>query len=162
MVSHNGEGMFFFSSLDNDISQNLITGNQIGARVWAGTERNEIHDNAFVGNANQVFYVSASDQHWAPNYWSDYLGWDQDGDGFGDRPYRNDVFLAQLLHRFPAAVLLLNSPTLEILNQLQSYMPQLRVPTVIDDAPLMQPPTIGSIADASPAGSTDTTPGSTP
>ncbi len=141
-VKDNGEGLFFFSSLDNEIAYNQIVANQIGARVWAGTERNRIHDNAFVGNANQVFYVSSSDQEWGSNYWSDYLGWDQDSDGHGDRPYRNDVFLAQLLHRFPAAVLLLNSPTLEILNQLQSYLPQLRVPTVIDAQPLMQRPSI--------------------
>lgn len=139
-VSGNGEGLFFFSSLDNEICENQIIGNQVGAKVWAGTERNRVYDNAFVGNANQVFYVASSDQEWEPNYWSDYLGWDQDGDGHGDRPYRNDVFLAQLLHRFPAAVLLLNSPTLEILNQLQQQLPQLRVPTIIDPQPLMQAP----------------------
>jgi nitrous oxidase accessory protein len=139
-VEGNGEGMFFFSSLDNDITNNVVVGNQIGARVWAGTERNEVHGNSFIGNAQQVFYVASSDQRWGSNYWSDYLGWDQDADGLGDRPYRNDAFMAQLLHAHPSAVLLLNSPTLEFLTSLQSRLPALRVPTVIDGAPLLTPP----------------------
>ncbi len=138
-VEGNGEGLFFFSSLDNEIAHNVVRGNQIGARVWAGTERNAVHDNAFIANREQVFYVSASDQHWEHNYWSDYLGWDQDADGRGDRPYRNDAFVAQLLHRYPAAVLLLNSPTLELLGRLQTQLPALAVPTVIDDAPRLSP-----------------------
>lgn len=138
-VEGNAEGLFFFSSLDNTIVGNVIASNQIGARVWAGTERNDIHDNAFVANRQQVFYVASEDQYWGPNYWSDYLGWDQDADGHGDRPYRNDAFMAQLLHRYPQAVLLLNSPTLELLGQLQSRLPALRVPTVIDERPLLSP-----------------------
>lgn len=140
IVQDNGEGMFFFSSYDNTLAFNTISGNQMGARVWAGTSRNDIHDNAFIGNRQQIFYVSASDQTWGPNYWSDYVGWDQDGDGHGDVPYRNNAMTAQLLHRFPQAVLLLNSPTLEILGMLQARLPALRVPTVIDERPLVAPP----------------------
>jgi nitrous oxidase accessory protein len=142
-VEGNGEGLFFFSSLDNEVIGNVIRGNQVGAKVWAGTERNVVRDNAFIANREQVFFMSNADQHWEPNYWSDYLGWDQDADGFGDRPYRTDAFLAQLLHRYPQAVLLLNSPTLEILSQLQRRLPALRVPTVVDDTPLVARPMLG-------------------
>ncbi len=140
VVENNGEGMFFFSSYDNTLAFNTVRGNQMGARVWAGTSRNDIHHNSFVGNRQQIFYVSASDQTWGPNYWSDYVGWDQDGDGHGDVPYRNNAMTAQLLHRYPQAVLLLNSPTLEILGMLQARLPALRVPTVIDESPLVAPP----------------------
>ena len=140
VVEYNGEGLFFFSSLDNEIIGNLIRGNQVGAKVWAGTERNVVRDNAFVANRQQVFYMSNEDQYWEPNYWSDYLGGDQDHDGPGDRPYRTDAFLAQLLHRYPQAVLLLNSPTLEILSQLQSRLPAMRVNTVVDERPLVSRP----------------------
>ena len=69
------------------------------------------------------------------NYWGDYLGWDQDGDGFGDRPYRLDSFTASLIHRFPAAVLLVRSPALELLSHLEQTLPILRVPTIIDNRP---------------------------
>lgn len=144
VVEGNGEGLFFYSSLDNDIVGNRLAHNQIGARVWAGTKRNRVQGNAFVGNREQVHYVAAADQEWgAPegggNHWSDHLGWDQDGDGIGDRPYRVDAFQANLLHRHPSAVLLLNSPTLELLALLQAQMPVFRVPTVIDRWPLTRP-----------------------
>jgi len=139
-VAHNAEGLFFFSSLDNHIVGNVLRNNQVGAKIWAGTERNVVTDNAFIANRQQVFYAWTEDQHWEHNYWSDYLGWDQDADGFGDRPYRADAFLSQLLHRFPQAVLLMSSPTLELLGALQERLPGLRLATVVDDQPLVSRP----------------------
>jgi len=136
-----GEGMFFFSSTDNVIVGNRIVHNDVGAKVWAGSLRNRVEENAFVGNRQQVFYVGAEDQVWGEdgrgNFWSDYLGWDQNGDGIGDRPYRVDSFTANLLHGHPASVFLLRSPILELLSQLEQKMPFLRVPTVVDVAPIV-------------------------
>lgn len=144
-VEGNAEGFFFFSSLDNRFHHNTIVGNEIGARVWAGTERNEVWANAFVGNRLQVYYVSAYDQTWGTeegggNYWSDHLAWDQDRDGVSDRPYRADVATAAMLQRYPAAVLLLNSPTLELIRTLRQRVPSLRVPSVLDPRPRVARP----------------------
>ena len=137
----NGEGLFFFSSTDNKILENTIIKNQIGARIWAGTRRNQVSKNAFIANAQQVYYVGAKHLIWGVgnsvgNYWSDYLGWDQDGDGYGDRPYRCDSFTANLLYRFPSSVLLLRSPALELLKHMEQKLPVLRVPTIIDKRPI--------------------------
>lgn len=144
-VLRNGEGLFFFSSLDNVIEGNLVAHNQVGARVWAGSHRNTVVGNAFVGNGQQLLYVAAEDQTWGDperggNFWSDYLGWDQDGDGLGDRPYRANTFAGALLERFPSAVLLLNSPALELLSYLQARLPALRTPSIVDPWPLIRPP----------------------
>jgi len=145
-TSDNAEGLFFFSSLDNDIHDNHIQGNDIGARVWAGTERNRVWGNHFVGNRQQVFYVAAHDQEWGTsetgNYWSDYQGWDQDGDGRGDRPYRVDSLTAALLQRYPPAALLLNSPALELVQQFIARVPSLRVPSIVDPAPQVVTPSV--------------------
>ena len=144
VVLRNGEGLFFFSSVDNDIEDNTIAHNKVGARVWAGSERNLVKGNAFVGNGQQVLYVASHDEQWGDadggNYWSDYVGWDQDGDGLGDRPYRAATFVAGLLARYPSAVLLLNSPALELLGYLQARMPALRTPSIVDPHPLVRPP----------------------
>ena len=67
------------------------------------------------------------------------MGWDQNGYGVGERPYRVDSFTNQLIHRFPAAVLLARSPALELLAQMERTMPVLRVPTVVDEHPLVEP-----------------------
>ena len=144
-AANNLEGMFFFSSLDNDIHHNVLRGNQAGARVWAGSERNRVWANSFIGNREALFYVSASDQQWGledqgGNYWSDHIAWDQDGDGIADRPYRADTTVATVLHKWPQAVLLLNSPAMELVAASQARLPVLRTPSVVDPWPLARPP----------------------
>jgi nitrous oxidase accessory protein len=141
VLEHNGIGMFFFSSTENEILDNRVAHNEIGFKIWAGSLRNRVEGNAIIGNRQQVFYVSAEDQHWGEsgrgNIWGDYMGWDQDGDGIGDRPHRVDSFTAGLLYRYPAAVLLMRSPALETLAHFSDRLPALRTPTVIDVAPLL-------------------------
>jgi nitrous oxidase accessory protein len=140
-IEENGNGMFFFSSTENSIRDNRIANNDVGLKIWAGTRRNVIEDNQIIGNRQQVFYVGAEDQVWGAeqrgNYWGDYIGWDQDGDGIGDRPHRVDSFKARLTYQFPAAVLLLHSPALEMLSHLSDRLPLLQTPTVVDLAPLL-------------------------
>lgn len=141
-LSNNGDGLFMYSSTENTITDNRIVGNTVGAKVWAGSKRNVVSGNAFIGNQRQVFYVSTQDLIWgtdAPgNFWGDYLGWDQDGDGIGDRPYKVDSFSSNMVHKYPAAALLLRSPALELLGHLEARMPILAVPTVIDRRPMMK------------------------
>ena len=142
----NAEGLFFYSSTENEITHNILRGNDVGAKIWAGSLRNRIEDNQFIGNRQQILYVSSDDliigEGGHGNYWSDYMGWDQDGDGIGDRPYRVDSFTANLLYRFPGSKVLMRSPALEFLSHLQSTFPLLKVSTLIDRSPLtagMQP-----------------------
>jgi nitrous oxidase accessory protein len=143
-LERNGIGMFFFSSTENVIEDNVVIDNEIGLKIWAGTRRNRVEGNLIRGNREQVFYVGSEDQIWGGsgqgNYWGDYLGWDQDGDGIGDRPHRVDSFTAGLLYRYPSAVLLLRSPALEILSHLADRLPMLRTPTIIDRSPLLGEP----------------------
>ncbi len=139
----NDTGMFFYSSVGNNIINNTIGENQIGLKLWAGTLRNTITDNKLLHNAQQVLYVASRDLNLAVgtghgNYWSDYLGWDQNNDGVGDRPHRVNSFMANLIYRFPSAALLLRSPALELLAHLEDSMPILRTPTVVDHAPLLR------------------------
>ncbi len=140
-LERNALGAFFYNSNDNVIRGNWIADNDVGAKVWAGSDRNVVEGNAFAGNRQTVFYVGAEDLRWGRggrgNYWSDYVGWDQDGDGVGERPYRADAFVAHLVHRYPEASWLLRSPALELLVMLESRMPLLRVPTIVDEAPLL-------------------------
>ena len=141
-LERNGSGMFFFSSTGNRIEDNVIRHNELGLKIWAGTRRNVVAGNEIVGNRQQVFYVGAADQVWGEggrgNRWGDYLGWDQDGDGIGDRPHRADTFSARLIYRYPAAALLLRSPALEMLSHLARGFPLLQAPTIVDVAPLVE------------------------
>ncbi len=141
----NGEGLFFFSSADNQIQGNRMVGNEVGAKIWAGSQRNDISGNAFIANHQQVFYVGATDlvlgTNGPGNFWSDYVGWDQNGDGIGDRPYRMASFTSRLVYKYPAAALLTHSPAVELLSHLEERMPLLTAPTVVDRSPLTRDPT---------------------
>ncbi len=143
-VVANGSGVFLYNSLRERIEDNLIAHNDVGLRIWGAMVVECVFSrNSLVGNAQQVFYFGTRDTTWGRpdpgNHYSDYLGWDQDDDGVGDRPYRVDSFTANLLHRFPAAVLLLRSPALELLSHLQQSPPVFRVHTVTDYAPEVAP-----------------------
>jgi nitrous oxidase accessory protein len=145
----NGNGMFFFSSTENVILDNQVLDNEMGFKIWAGTRRNRVEGNVIRGNREQVFYVGAEDQIWGAsgrgNHWGDYLGWDQDGDGIGDRPHRIDSFTAGLIYKYPSAALLLRSPALEALAHLSDRLPMLRTPTVVDVAPIIAPARVDDV-----------------
>ncbi len=137
----NGQGLFFFSSVDNTIEFNHLFHNEVGAKIWAGSLRNRISLNSFIGNRQQIFFVGTKDlvlsEDYPGNYWSDYIGWDQDGDGIGDRPYETESFSSTLVYRYPSASMLLHSPALEMLTYMQERLPVLKVPTVVDKQPQM-------------------------
>nr|MDJ0790236.1 NosD domain-containing protein [Myxococcota bacterium] len=143
-LESNGVGMFFYSSTENVIEDNVVVANDMGIKVWAGSRRNRVEGNVIRGNREQVFYVGAEDQLWGEsgrgNHWGDYLGWDQDADGIGDRPHRVDSFTASLLYRYPSAALLLRSPALETLAHLADRFPMLRAPTIVDHSPIVSEP----------------------
>lgn len=143
-VVANGSGVFLYNSLRERLEENLIAHNDVGLRIWGAMVVECVFSrNSLVGNAQQIFYFGTRDTTWgvaeAGNHYSDYLGWDQDDDGVGERPYRVDSFTATLLHRFPAAVLLLRSPALELLSHLEQNLPMFRVHTVTDHAPEVAP-----------------------
>ncbi|MCB2009584.1 MAG: nitrous oxide reductase family maturation protein NosD, partial [Geminicoccaceae bacterium] len=106
--------VFIYNSNKNSFSRNRFEGCGIGVHFTAGSERNEIWSNAFIGNANQVKYVGSRWLDWSKdgtgNYWSDNAGIDLDGDGRADQAYRPNDLVDHLIWRQPLAALLLNSP----------------------------------------------------
>lgn len=154
----NASGLFVYNSVRERFEENLVAHNDVGLRIWGAMMVDDVfRDNALIGNAEQIFFFGNRDVTWGEgepgNYYSDYMGWDQDDDGIGDRPYRVDNLTASLLHRFPAAVLLLRSPALELLAHLQDGLPLFRVHTVTDRGPRVAPTrSIDDIADLEPEG----------
>lgn len=143
VIGAEGKALFIYNSAFNEITDNRLQGADIGVHLTAGSEDNRIYANAFIGNRTQVKYVATRQQEWSDrgrgNYWSDYLGWDLDSDGVGDRPYEPNDAVDKLLWKYPIARVLMNSPAIETLRWVQTQFPVLRPQGVRDSYPLMQP-----------------------
>jgi len=136
--------IFIYNSNRNIIRDNLLSGCDIGVEFTAGSEKNDISGNAFVGNRMQVKYVGTRWLEWSiegrGNYWSDNTAFDMDGDGIADNIYRPNDMTDQILWRYPSAKLLMNSPAVLLLKWAQSAFPALHPGGVVDSAPLMKIP----------------------
>lgn len=142
IVAGNQRGLFIYDAEYNVLRGNLVIDNEIGVHLWAGSINNEVERNDFILNRQQVRYVATRDVRWGQhegNYWSNYLGWDRDGDGRGDLPYEANDIVDRLLARQPAVRLLLNSPALLTLRMASRQFPLLRAPSIVDPAPRMRP-----------------------
>ena len=139
VVIGNTKGLFIYNSLYNTIRGNLVARNNLGGHYWGGSEENVMEDNAFIENEIQVKFVAARDQTWGGNYWSDYGGWDIDGDGRGETPYRSTTLIDALLWRYPLSKLLLTSPVFQLLAFAERQFPVIGAPAVLDTSPQMSP-----------------------
>ncbi|MFV0333128.1 MAG: nitrous oxide reductase family maturation protein NosD [Tropicimonas sp.] len=139
---------FLYNANKNHFHGNRFERCGIGLHFTAGSEGNRITGNAFIGNRTQVKYVSSRWVEWSEggrgNYWSDFVGYDLNGDGLADAPYRPNDSMDHVLWTQPAARLLLGSPAVQLVRWSQSAFPALLPGGVIDSHPLMQPPEIGT------------------
>jgi nitrous oxidase accessory protein len=139
VVAGNGRGFFIYDAEYNVIRGNQVTANDVGAHVSAGSIHNEVHGNDFTGNRQQVRYVASRDEPWGANFWSNYVGWDRNGDGVGDVPYEANDVVDRLLWQLPMAKLLFDSPAVQTLRLVARQFPLLRAPSVVDALPRMRP-----------------------
>ena len=142
--------VFIYNANRNRLLRKRFEGCAIGVHFTAGSERNTIAENAFVGSRSQVKYVGSKHIEWSlegrGNYWSDNTAFDLDADGIADRPYRPNDLVDQIVWRHPLAKLLLSSPAVHLLAWAQAEFPSLQPGGVVDSAPLMAPPPIAAQA----------------
>ncbi|MGD9671442.1 MAG: nitrous oxide reductase family maturation protein NosD [Hyphomicrobiaceae bacterium] len=137
---------FIYNAHKNMIAGNRFEDCDIGIHFTAGSERNKLTDNAFIGNRHQVKYVGTRQVEWSHegrgNYWSDHPAFDLDGDGLADSAFRPNDLMDHVLWSQPAAKLLLGSPAVQLVRWSQHAFPAILPGGVIDSHPRMAPPTI--------------------
>lgn len=142
VVAGNRRGFFVYDAEYNTLRGNLVIGNRVGMHVWAGSINNVVEGNDLIHNREQIRYVASRDEQWGGetgNYWSNYLGWDRDGDGIGDVPYEASDIVDRLTWKYPAVKLLLNSPAVQTLRMVARQFPLLRATSIVDQHPRMRP-----------------------
>ena len=96
-VANNWNGVQLIQSSTNTISENNITTNK-GRGLWLWSSfGNQIYHNNIINNTIQADilqadiqvpnYTNSWDNGGEGNYWSDYVGIDDNSDGIGDTPY---------------------------------------------------------------------------
>lgn len=142
VVAANGRGFFIYDAEYNQVRKNLVINNRIGVHLSAGSSNNGVDGNDFIGNQQQVKFVAARDAEWgrgAANYWGNYSGWDQDGDGRGDVGYEANDVVDRLNWQYPLVKMLLTSPAIQTLRFAARQFPVLRAPSIVEKHPRMRP-----------------------
>ncbi len=135
---------FIYNAHRNLLAENRFDGCEIGIHFTAGSERNTITSNAFIGNRTQVKYVGTRHVEWSfenrGNYWSDHPAFDLDGDQVADSVYRPNDMMDHILWSQPAAKLLLGAPAVQLVRWSQSQFPATLPGGVVDSHPLTSAP----------------------
>jgi nitrous oxidase accessory protein len=127
------------------VTENLIAGNGAALALQSNVRLvftgNRVADNLVDVRAEGAG-TSARNQ-WSRdgrgNFWSDYRGYDGDGDGVGDLPHRYQPVLDQLVRRNPAAQAFLLTPAQLALENAARLFPIVRPePLLVDDHPLVE------------------------
>jgi len=110
----------------NFLKANIIAYNVVGADFNSTLSRNILKGNAFIDNLETVRVRGqgvASENIWEGNYYSDYEGFDRDGNGYGDFVHNHDVYLDTLWMNNDWMLLFSGSPVASVLNLLAKLAP---------------------------------------
>jgi len=125
----------------NRITDNLIAYSGIGVMFLNDWTGNLFERNRFKGNITQVGVGgarTAKRNTWKGNFWDDYQGFDQNGDGVGDSAYELYNYADRIWMDVPAARFFKGSPVLEVLDFLERLAPFTDPEMVLRDrSPLM-------------------------
>ena len=119
------------------IKNNEFRNNGWAVRLLGSSEDVSFDQNNFIGN---TFEISTSTNYnsyntFTGNYWSSYTGYDLDHDGIGDVPHKPVKLFTYLVEDVPAAVVLLRSMFMDLLELIEKVAPVLTPENIIDTAP---------------------------
>ncbi len=151
----NRVGIFMDGAIGLTVARNRIVGNDLGIELRGSSEANDFRNNTIAGNAvSAALPTGRSENRWDGNYWSDYRGYDLDGNGRGDVSHMAGSVFSYLTENMPPARLFLLSPAIQALEFAERTFPIVNVPNVKDPSPSMKP-TVESDAKALGAGGVD-------
>ncbi len=143
-----------------EICGNVIACNNTAMSVLPNSKGNTIAGNAFFDNLRTVTPLGRGDLYdnsfargEAGNFWSDYIGYDEDGDGVGEWVHEPVALFSELMEREPRLAVLRFSPAEQAIDFVARAIPAMRPgPAFVDEYPLTQLPS--GIAGAYAAGRT--------
>lgn len=149
-LAHDGVGI---------VEGNLIAYNEIAFLMTPNTKGNVFTRNGFIDNEQQgavhgrgTLNGSAYSRDGVGNYWSDYAGFDVDGDGVGDLPHKPAGLFDSLMAREPNLRLFVRSPAQQAIEFTARALPEVRPEPLFEDAaPLMAVPVVARSVESASA-----------
>lgn len=151
----NGGGIFldgtpFDPQSYGRFENNIIAFNDVGMVLQPAVKGNDFTGNTFWENVSQMTLQGGGTpglNNWQGNFWSDYAGFDADGDGLGDTAYTSERFFENLTEREPRLRLLAYSPAAQAIEFAGQSFPIIRPqPKLSDPTPLVKPGIIPAFA----------------
>lgn len=148
LIFDNTIGLYLDHAGFSKIYRNGIISNDVATTILENSEDNNIYGNNFVNNLsmlrlrgraqkghNNLFYESRRG-----NYWSDYRGYDLDGDGIGDVSFKLQGVWDYLEAEYPEFRLFFFSPLTTALDMAEKAFPIIETAVTAEDKfPLLRP-----------------------
>ena len=148
MIVDNRMGLFIDNSPSSTESimtydGNALAYNDVGISLLSFIHRSHVINNSFIENYEHVGISGGgilTGNQWENNYWSDYAGFDSEGDQLGDIPYKSEKMFENLMDKHPELRTFLYSPAIQALDFAAKAFPMVKPqPKLTDEHPRMQP-----------------------
>ena len=143
VIVNNTCGFFLEAAERTILRNNLVAYNDVGAVVFGSSIDTTFENNDFIQNIATLRTIGRSDMDWGGegngNYYSDYEGYDLDGDGRGDVPHKLQDAFEHLTGNHPLLKLYLSSAAADALVLAERSFPVLPHSDVLDPEPMTHP-----------------------
>jgi nitrous oxidase accessory protein len=140
LIADNAAGLFLEALRGSAFRRNRIAGNDVAVQMFSSAAGNSFEHNDFIANLSPLQVIGRhTSTRWRQNYWSDYDGYDLDGDGLGDVPHKIQNVFERLEGNHPRLRLYLASPAAQALALAEKAFPIFEGSRERDPAPRMRP-----------------------
>ena len=123
----------------NVFEENTLAYNDVAVTHLPSVTNNRFVSNDLIGNVSNIRISGGGrgeGNYWNANFFSDYVGFDSDGNGVGDTPYVFERVAENVLAEHDELQVFALSPALEVISLLGRVLPLLKPePLLVDSAP---------------------------